>query len=132
MVVLDGLILLGYGYVEFVNNLGYNGGVLKIYGFLEIVVYLNVNIIFVGNICENEGGVLCIMNLKLLFFFCVFWFVDNVNILVIFKDNKVVRGNFIFVFMLRNVCVYDGKFILEMVNKIKFNLVEIVMDLVDI
>ena len=131
-VVLDGSTLLGYGHVEFANNLGYNGGALKIYGSSEIVAYPNANVTFVGNTCENEGGALCIMNSKPLPSPCVFRFVDNVNISVIFKDNKAVRGNSIFVSTLRNVCVYDGKSILEMANKTKLNLAEIATDPVDI
>lgn len=64
--VFDGFIMEIFGNVYFINNIGFRGGVIVMYGCLRIVFNKNFYLFFDGNKCDDRGGVLYIFVFGLL------------------------------------------------------------------
>ncbi|KAL9973278.1 hypothetical protein ACROYT_G019708 [Oculina patagonica] len=103
--VLDGSTLEVHDQLEFINNTGFRGGAIAMYGRSRIIFHENANLTFEANSCDDKGGAMYIQapgpplesynatdtNMPYTCFFGYFnssvdynkW-----NTTVIFKDNK--------------------------------------------
>ena len=102
--VLDGSTLEIHDQLEFLNNTGFRGGAIAMYGRSRIIFHENSNLTFDGNVCEDKGGAMYIQapgppmvsfnatgtNIYTCFFSYFDSSVDynNWNTIVIFKNNK--------------------------------------------
>ncbi|XP_022787763.1 uncharacterized protein LOC111327759 [Stylophora pistillata] len=102
-VMLDGSFLDVHDQVDFINNTGYRGGAIAMYGRSRIIFYPKANVNFEGNTCDDKGGALYIQipgpplvsfnQTGTNVFTCFFGYESKVdyqrwNVNITFKDNK--------------------------------------------
>ena len=54
--VLDGATVELHEYLEFVNNTGFRGGAVAMYGYSKIALMKNSTVLFKHNSCKDKGG----------------------------------------------------------------------------
>lgn len=106
--VLDGSTLEVYDQLEFINNTGFRGGAIAMYGRSRIIFHENAKSTFEANSCDDKGGAMYIQapGPPLVSFnaigtsinTCFFAYsnlsihYDNWNTTVIFKDNRAPQN----------------------------------------
>ncbi|KAJ7363229.1 hypothetical protein OS493_011511 [Desmophyllum pertusum] len=107
--VLDGSTLELHDQLEFINNTGFRGGAIAMYGRSRIIFQENAKLTFEANTCEDKGGALYIQapgpplvsfnSTGTNIYTCFFGYsnqsvdYDDWNAMVIFKDNKASQGH---------------------------------------
>ena len=119
--VLDGSTLEVHDQLEFINNTGFRGGAIAMYGRSRIIFHENANSTFKANSCDDKGGAIYIQapGAPLVSFnatgtntyTCFFAYsnssmhYDEWNTTVIFKDNRApgnASGNSVYVTTLKS------------------------------
>ncbi|XP_020603402.1 uncharacterized protein LOC110042376 [Orbicella faveolata] len=114
--VLDGSTLEVHDQLEFINNTGFRGGAIAMYGRSRIIFHENAKSTFEANRCHDKGGAMYIQTpgsplVRFNIHTCFFAYsnssihYDEWNITVIFKDNRAphhASGMSVYVNTLKN------------------------------